>query len=295
VSDTLTKGKTMEETPKKRGPKPTYAKSSPAGRGAPKLSARLAPHVLEWIQNQQEGPRTYIERLVEQDIKHRSQKPKILKSAEETLLDAAQLVQDLNSISLEAHSAITHGFALHGLREKIKQRPYEAMALGELAYSQYLRATLRICDLYDSDNKVVTLKGLIRLIEDSVNVLFDKTKRQSAKAECKKIRETIANLQKEDHYKALYQFRNKRAAHTDIEAAKKQESTMEFSTESAKKYVNEAVGIVSACMKLLCEAETADKTLLSKFTPIHRLLDPAGGRYFERLVRLIELGHEKTA
>ena len=52
----------------KRGPKPKYERILNNQEGAPMFSTRLEPLVYHHIKAQPEGPRAYIERLVNDDI-----------------------------------------------------------------------------------------------------------------------------------------------------------------------------------------------------------------------------------
>lgn len=52
----------------KRGPKPKYERILTNQEGAPMFSTRLDPPVYHHIKAQPEGPRAYVERLVNDDI-----------------------------------------------------------------------------------------------------------------------------------------------------------------------------------------------------------------------------------
>ncbi len=70
VADTFCKEEPVsEKIPQKRGPKPTYEKVRPNERGAPRLTTRLDPVVLDWINSRPEGVRPYLERVVTEDMR----------------------------------------------------------------------------------------------------------------------------------------------------------------------------------------------------------------------------------
>ncbi len=57
----------MSDSPRKRGPKPTYPKYRESQDGAPVLASRVSPEVYEWAKSQPEGTRRFLERVILED------------------------------------------------------------------------------------------------------------------------------------------------------------------------------------------------------------------------------------
>lgn len=59
--------------PGKRGPKAKYQHEKRYQAGAPLLTTRINPETLDWIRTRPEGTRTYLERIVGEDMERTGQ------------------------------------------------------------------------------------------------------------------------------------------------------------------------------------------------------------------------------